>query len=42
LLSKPIIRKGMKFPSTGVLSRTDNILTKFQNYLDIEELIEAI
>jgi hypothetical protein len=33
-----IIRKGERFPSTGVLSRTDNLLTQFAEYVSIKEL----
>ena len=36
----PIIRKGEVFPHTGVVSRTDNILTQFSHYQNCEELIK--
>jgi hypothetical protein len=33
-----MIRKGERFPSTGVVSRTDNLLTTFSEYENILEL----
>jgi hypothetical protein len=33
-----IIRKGERFPSTGVVSRTDNLLTQFAEYASIKQL----
>ena len=38
----PSIKRGELFPSTGVKSRTDNILSKFSDYLDIELLVKAL
>jgi hypothetical protein len=31
-----LIRSGERFPSTGVVSRTDNLLTRFSDYQDIQ------
>lgn len=35
-----VIKKGQRFPSTGVVSRTDNILTTFSEYQSILKLRE--
>lgn len=37
-----IIEKGARFPSTGVVSRTDNILTTFSDYENILKLSELL
>ena len=42
LKKAPVITKGSKFPTTGVISRTDNIVTKFSDYQPISSLIEYI
>lgn len=33
-----LVRRGEKFPSTGVVSRTDNLLTQFSDYQDMRDL----
>lgn len=42
LQNAPLISKGNKFPSTGVISRTNNIVTNFSDYLPIAKLIESL
>jgi hypothetical protein len=42
LQNAPLIATGDKFPTTGVISRTDNIITRFSDYLPITRLIESI
>ena len=42
LAKLPIIRKGEKFKSSGVISRTDNIVTSFGQYKPIAELSERL
>lgn len=42
LRSSKTIQKGQLFPSTGVVSRTDNILTTFSDYQPIIELSELL
>jgi hypothetical protein len=39
LLTLPIIRKGERFPVTGVESRTDNLLSYIHEYRPIENLL---
>jgi len=41
LQSCKIIKKGQRFPSTQVVSRTDNLLTRFEDYRHIDELLES-
>lgn len=38
LKSAKIIKKGEKFPSTNVVSRTENYLTQFRDYQSIEKI----
>jgi hypothetical protein len=42
LAKLPIIKKGEKFKSSGVISRTDNIVTSFGQYKPIAELSERL
>jgi len=42
LKSAPIIDAGTFFPSTRVISRTRNILTRFSDYANIQSLIDAL
>jgi len=42
LQNAPLITTGDKFPTTGVISRTDNIITRFSDYLPITRLIESL
>jgi len=37
-----LIKRGQKFPSTGVVSRTDNLLTKFSDYQHISKLSDVL
>jgi hypothetical protein len=37
-----IIKKGERFPSTGVISRTENLLTEFAEYASILELADYL
>lgn len=39
LSNAPRIKRGEKFPETGVVSRTENILTKFSQYRPIDEIL---
>lgn len=38
----PIIKKGQQFPSTGVVSRTDNLLTKFSEYQELPRIVNTL
>ena len=42
LQKAPLIAKGDKFPSTGVMSRTNNIVTNFSDYLSITKKIDSL
>jgi len=42
LQNAPLITTGDKFLTTGVISRTDNIITRFSDYLPITRLIESL
>jgi hypothetical protein len=42
LQNAPLIAKGDKFPTTGVISRTNNILTNFSDYLPVTKMIESL
>ena len=42
LQNAPLIAKGDKFLSTGVTSRTNNIVTNFSDYLPIAQMIESL
>jgi hypothetical protein len=41
LKGAPLIKKGNLFPSTRVVSRTDNILTKFSEYQELPRIIDT-
>jgi hypothetical protein len=41
LQNSQIIKAGERFPSTSVVSRTDNLLTRFSDYRNIEEMLTA-
>ena len=37
-----LIKKGARFPATGVISRTDNLITKFSQYGDVTSIFEVL
>ena len=37
-----LIKRGERFTSTGVLSRTDNLVTKFAQYVDLKSIFRAL
>ena len=37
-----LIRRGERFPSTGVISRTDNLVTTFAQYVELESILKAL
>lgn len=42
LKNSKVIKSGERFPSTGVMSRTDNLLTHFSEYLDFTTIFSAL
>lgn len=42
LTKAKVIKRGDRFPSTGVISRTDNYLTKFSQYEDVKLIFQTV
>ena len=42
LQNAPLITKGNRFPTTGVISRTNNIVTNFSDYIPITKMIDSL
>ena len=37
-----LIKRGERFPSTGVVSRTDNLVTKFNQYIELKSILKVL